>query len=86
MLIFVFVMNYTERHIVKSYSGLFEGLSSFSKMELIEQLSKLLKTEQKSKDDDFYSSFGGFASQQSPEEIIKDIKKSRKFRTKEIRF
>lgn len=79
-------MNYTDRQIVKSYSGLFEGLSSLSKMELIEQLSKSLKIEKKSKDDDFYGSFGAFASDKSPEEIIKDIKENRKFKKKEFKF
>jgi len=79
-------MSYADRQIVKSYSGLFEGLSALSKIELIEQLSKSLKTEKKSKDKDFYGSFGGFTSRNSPEEIIADIKKSRKFGKREIKF
>ena len=49
-------MSYTERHIVETYSGLFEGLSSLSKIELIESLSKSLKIENTTKDNKFYKS------------------------------
>ena len=79
-------MTYTERHIVETYSNLFEGLSSTSKMELIENLSKSLKKEKKSKDNSFYKSFGAFGSQKPAKEIIAEIKASRKFRKKEIKF
>ena len=79
-------MTYIDRHIVQTYSGLFEGLSSISKIELIERLSKSLKIEAKKKENSFYKSFGAFASDKSAEEIIEDIKSSRKFRKKEIKF
>lgn len=79
-------MSYTERHIVETYSGLFEGLSSLSKIELIENLSKSLKTEKSKRDSRFYKSFGAFASEKSADEIIADIKSSRKFNSKEIKF
>ncbi|HOZ78934.1 MAG TPA: hypothetical protein PLY34_13150 [Ferruginibacter sp.] len=79
-------MSYTDRHIVETYSDLFEGLSSLSKIELIESLTKSLKTENTKKDSKFYKSFGAFASEKSAEEIITDIKSSRKFRNKEIKF
>jgi hypothetical protein len=36
-------MTYTDKHIVATYSSLFEGLSSVSKIELIESLTKSLK-------------------------------------------
>ena len=49
-------MSYTDKHIVETYSGLFEGLSSISKIELIENLSKSLKTEKKVREDNFYKS------------------------------
>ena len=71
-------MTYTDRHIVETYSGLFEGLSTMNKIELIESLSKSLKTATKTKEDKFYKSFGAFASDKSAEEIIAEIKKSRK--------
>jgi len=79
-------MTYTEKRIVENYSGLFEGLSSDSKIELIESLSKSLNSEKKFVDKAFYKSFGAFASDKSAEEIIAEIKSSRKFRKKEIHF
>ena len=77
-------MTYTDRHIIKAYSELFEGLSSMNKIELIENLSKSLKTEKKTKESRFYKSFGAFSSDKSAEEIIADIKSSRKFRALKI--
>ena len=68
------------------YLGLFEGLSSSSKMGLIESLSNSLKAETKKKEDAFYKSFGAFASDKSADEIIKHIKSSRKFRRKNLKF
>ena len=79
-------MTHIDRHIVETYTRLFEGLSSMNKIELIESLSKSLKTEPKVKETTFYESFGAFASDKSAEEIIADIKSSRKFRKKEIKF
>ncbi len=79
-------MAYIDKHIVETYSDLFEGLSSSNKIDLIENLSKSLKTEKKVKDTNFYESFGAFASAKTPEEIMADIKSSRKFRRKEIKF
>lgn len=73
-------MTYTDKHIVETYSVLFEGLSPLSKIELIETLSKSLKTDKTTKDREFYKSFGAFASEKTAEEIITDIKSSRKFR------
>ena len=64
-------MNYTDRHIVESYSGLFEGLNRKSKIELIERLSRSLDIEKKSKEDVFYSSFGAFPSQNLPKRLLK---------------
>jgi hypothetical protein len=79
-------MTYTDKHIVATYSDLLEGLSSESKTVLIETLSKSLKSERKNRGSTFYKSFGAFASSKSAEEIISDIKSSRKFRKKEIKF
>ena len=42
-------MTFTDKHIVETYSNLFEGLSSQSKLELIENLSKSLKVEKNQK-------------------------------------
>ena len=79
-------MTYTDKHIIESYAGLFEGLSAMSKIELIESLSKSLKLEEKSKDNAFYKSFGAFASNKPAETIIKEIKSSRKFKNREIKL
>ena len=79
-------MTFTDKHIVETYSGLLDGLSSESKSEILESLSKSLKSEKKNKESDFYKSFGAFASGKSAEEIIAEIKSSRKFRKKEIKF
>lgn len=79
-------MTITDKNILESYSNLFEGLSSFNKLELIERLSKSLKVGEKSKERNFYKSFGAFASDKSAEEIVKEIKSNRKFSDKEIKF
>ena len=62
-------MTLIDRNIVKTYSEMFEGLSSVSKIELIESLTKSLNTDKKSKEDAFYTAFGAFASDKSAEEI-----------------
>lgn len=79
-------MSYTDRIIVETYSGLFEGLSSLNKIELIESLSRSLKMELTTRETTFYKSFGAFSSEKSAEEIIADIKSSRKFKNKEIKL
>ncbi len=53
-------MSYTNRNIIESYSMLFEGLSSLTKIELIERLTKSLKKEKTTKKDTFFESFGAF--------------------------
>jgi len=79
-------MSYTERHIIETYSILFNGLSSLSKIELIESLTKSLKKEKVSKTDSFYKSFGAFSDEKTAEEIVLEIKSSRKFKNREISF
>lgn len=78
-------MSYTDKHIIKNYSILFEGLNSLTKIELIESLTKSLKRKSKAKKDPFFDSFGAFGSEKSAEEIIKEIKASRNFHDKEIK-
>jgi hypothetical protein len=79
-------MSYADKHIIETYSMLFDGLSSLTKIELIESLTKSLKREKTSKKDTFFQSFGAFGSEKSAEEITEEIKSSRKFRNKEIKF
>jgi hypothetical protein len=80
------IMSYTDRKIVETYTGLFDGLSADNKIDLIETLSKSLKKDKKNKEKAFFGSFGAFASNKSAEKIIKEIRASRKFRTKDISF
>ena len=77
-------MSYTEKHIIESYSAMFSGLSPLSKIELIESLTKLLKKDKVEKVDTFYKSFGAFSDEKTAEEIVKEIKSSRKFKSREI--
>lgn len=79
-------MSLTDKHIIESYSMLFEGLNSLTKIELIERLTKSLKREKASKKDPFFESFGAFGSDKPAEDIANEIKSSRKFRNKEIKF
>jgi len=76
-------MTHVEKNIIKTYSGLFEGLSSFSKLELLENLVKSIRRDKKSKEKEFFKSFGAFGSDKPAEEIADEIKESRKFRKRD---
>jgi hypothetical protein len=82
-------MTAVTKNIIDTYSKLFEGLDSFTKLELIERLSKSLKKEKTSNDKTskekaLFNAFDSFPSDKSAEEIITEIKASRKFREKDI--
>jgi predicted nucleotidyltransferase len=79
-------MTTAEKHIVDAYSGLFDGLSSSSKIELLESLAKSLKRNRKTGEKEFFKSYGAFGSSKPAEEIVKEIKDSRKFRKKDIKL
>jgi hypothetical protein len=79
-------VTFTEKNIIENYLGLFENLNSMSKLELIEKLTKSLKSESKNKESNFYKSFGAFSTEKSSDEIIAEIKSSRKFRNREIKL
>ena len=55
-------MTSVERHIVKTYSLLFNGFSKNIKLGLIGNLSKSLMSDKKSKDEEFYKLFGVLSS------------------------
>ncbi len=78
------IMTFTEKNIIENYFGLFESLNAITKLELIEKLSKSLKNTSKTSENNFYKSFGAFSNEKSSDEIIEEIKSSRKFRKKEI--
>ena len=78
-------MTTVDKKLLESYWSLFETLSAFNKLKLIERLSNSLQ-EKVPKKANFYDSFGGFDDKKSPEEIIKEIKSNRTFKNKEIKF
>lgn len=77
-------MTITEESIIANYIGVFENLNIKSKIKLIEKLTNSLKFETKKSNTNFYDSFGGFCSEKSSDDIILEIKKSRKFKNKKI--
>jgi len=79
-------MTHTERHIIETYSGLFDGLSAVSKLALLERLAKSIRKGKKSREKEFFESFGAFASDKSAGEIVKEIRDARKFREKDLKF
>lgn len=79
-------MTNAERHIIETYTGLFEGLNAVSKLELLERLAKSIRKGKKTKEKDFFSSFGAFASDKPAEEIAREIRESRKFRNKDLKL
>ncbi|QTE23839.1 hypothetical protein [Polaribacter cellanae] len=79
-------MTVAEKYIVNTYSNLFEGLNSISKIELLEKLAKSLKKEVKNKNEDFFKSFGAFGSEKPAEEISEQIKKNRRFTSKDLKL
>jgi len=50
-------MKNSDQSVVEALAELFEGLSSTSKLELIESLSKSIRAENSKKEEDFYNSF-----------------------------
>ena len=79
-------MTHAEKYIIKSYSGLFDNLSSIGKIELLEKLTKSLKKDKKVQENDFFKSYGAFAPEKSAEEIIAEIRENRIFREKNFNF
>lgn len=79
-------MTRAERHIVETYSALFENLSAASKLALLERLTFSINRGNTAREKDFFSSFGAFGSEKSAEEINKEIKESRKFNSKDLKL
>ena len=69
--------------IVEGYIRLLGNLSPTNKLDIISKLTASVKSDLANKKLSFKESFGGFVSNQSAEEIIEDIRKSRVF-TREI--
>lgn len=79
-------MTVAEKYIVTTYSNLFEGLNSISKIELLEKLTQSLKKDRRRKDSEFFKSFGAFGSEKSAEKITEEIKASRNFNREDLKF
>lgn len=79
-------MTITDKHIIDAYLKLFEGLDPIAKIKLLEKLTNSLKKEKHSKESEFLKSFGAFDSDKSADELIKEIRESRKFRDKDLNF
>lgn len=79
-------MTHAEKHIIETYSRVFEGLSSMSKLELLEKLARSIRKDSNAKEKDFFKSFGAFSSEKSAEEIVKEIKDNRNFREKDFKI
>jgi len=86
-------MSYVEQNIVDTYARLFENLSRFDRLELIERITLSLKKEdnkerkkdKKNKEEtDFFSLFGAFPEDKTAEEMIAETKNSRQFREKDL--
>jgi|AntDeeMinimDraft_5_1070356.scaffolds.fasta_scaffold04835_3 tRNA (Thr-GGU) A37 N-methylase len=79
-------MTTVDKHIIDSYSKMFEGLNSFSKLKLIETLIKSLRKKEETREEKLNSAFGAFDDTESPEKIIENIKKNPGFGDKDIKF
>jgi hypothetical protein len=88
-------MTTVEQNIVNTYARLFENLSKFARLELIERITLSLKEEdrehkedkedKKAKEDtDFFNLFGAFPDDKTAEEMVTEIKSSRQFREKDL--
>ena len=85
-------MTTVEQNIVNTYARLFENLSKFARLELIERITLSLKEEdrehkedKKAKEDtEFFNLFGAFPDDKTAEEMVTEIKSSRQFREKDL--
>jgi hypothetical protein len=76
-----------EKKLVMSYARAMENFSDEAKAELIRLLSKPAAEDEKTREERFYSSFGGWNDmEKTTEEIIAEIRGSRKFRDKDLCF
>jgi hypothetical protein len=72
-------MNDINTTLIEGYIQMLENLSVKNKLDLISKLSLTIKGNDKVNNKTFYEAFGAWDSNQSAEDIINDIRKSRKF-------
>ncbi len=65
--------------LIEGYIHLLENLSPSTKLDLISKLSLSIKADFSERKETFYKSFGAWESEQTADEIIADIRKSRTF-------
>lgn len=65
--------------LIDGYVRLLENMSPANKLELISKLTLSVKTDLSDKKPLFYKAFGAWDSNESAEQIIKDIRESRNF-------
>ena len=65
--------------LIDTYLGLLDSLSPERKLELISRLSDSLKGSKKPSNKSIEELYGAFVSKQSADEIIADLKRSRRF-------
>ena len=65
--------------LIEGYIKLMNNLSPSTKLDLISKLTQSVKTDISKKKNSFNEAFGAWESDQSAEEIIKEIKDSRTF-------
>jgi len=73
-------MNDINTTLIEGYIQMLENLSVENKLVLISKLSLTVKGNDKVNNKTFYEAFGAWDSNQSAEDIINDIRKSRKFK------
>ena len=84
-------MGYTGGHIAAIYADLFASLTAARKQELLDALTQSLRDTPAAAappeaDAAFFASFGAFADDRTPEQLLADIKASRAFREKPLDF
>jgi hypothetical protein len=65
--------------LIEGYLQMLDNLSPNNKLDLISKLSLTIKGNDKVNNKTFYEAFGAWDSNQSAEDIINDIRKSRNF-------
>ena len=78
-------MSEFEKKMVSGYASMLKGLSKEAKQELINVLSNSIASEPHP-DKKLDSAFDGFIPEKTAEEIIEDLRNSRHFREKDLRF
>jgi len=66
-------------HILNTYMAFLETLSPGIKLDIISKLTQSLKSEVRSKENLFESSFGAWMGNESAEEIVKGLRSNRTF-------